>query len=112
MRKFLLPILMILVTATFVFAQGVDPVDWGSLGVNVGVIGAIIMITQIIKPLFGETLKKFLVLVPIVFAVGASFILGGAEAFEDKIVNAFYWAAAAGYLFKIGQAGLKTFKKG
>jgi len=78
------------------FAQTGEPTfDWGALGVNVGIIGAIIALTQIVK---GFIPVKFVVWVPIVLAVAAYFATGAVEGHPEY---ALYWAACAGYMWKL-----------
>ncbi len=71
-----------------------DGIDWASLGVNVGVIGSIIAVVQFTKQWIPASLVIF---APILLSVIAFFVVRG----EQPIVNVFYWAAAAGYLWKI-----------
>jgi len=97
-RRIFITILAIL----FIFAVGIlfaqefpeEGFNWASLGVNVGIIGAIIAIVQIFKKYIPV---KFVVFAPIVLSVAAFFVMGGDQPTE----NVLYWAAAAGYLWKI-----------
>jgi hypothetical protein len=68
--------------------------NWAELGVNVGVIGAIIAIVQMIKQWIPE---KLVVWVPIVLSAAAKFIVAP----EQPVEFVFYWAAASAYLWKI-----------
>lgn len=75
-------------------AQDSGPFDWTELGVNVGVIGSIIAVVQLLKRFIPD---KFVVFAPMVLSAAAFFIMGGDQPTE----NVLYWAAAAGYLWKI-----------
>lgn len=88
------------------FAQEGIPPDWESLGVNTGIIAGIITITQIVKQFFPDNLKKYIVIVPIVLSAGVFFVAGGNQPAE----NVLFWAAAAAYLFKVGQQAGKVLK--
>ena len=68
--------------------------DWINLGVNVGIIGSIIAIVQLFKQYIPE---KLVVFAPILLSVVAFFVVGGDQPKE----NVLYWAAAAGYLWKL-----------
>lgn len=100
LRKYFLVIigmfLLLFISITFAQESGVVPdvIDWGSLGVNVGVVGAIIAGVQFTKKWIPANLVVF---APILLSVIAFFIVRG----EQPYVNVFYWAAAAGYLWKI-----------
>ena len=80
--------------ATALFAQDSGSFDWGSLGVNLGIVGAIIAIVQMFKTYIPD---KLVVFVPIVLSSVAFFLVGGDQPAENVI----YWAAASGYLWKI-----------
>ena len=80
--------------ASILFAQDSGSFDWGNLGVNLGIIGAIIAIVQMFKQYIPD---KLVVFVPIVLSTAAFFLMGGDQPTE----NVLYWAAAAGYLWKI-----------
>ena len=83
-----------LLMATAAFAQESGGFDWGGLGVNLGIVGAIIAIVQMFKQYIPD---KFVVFAPILLSVAAFFLVGGNQPAENVI----YWAAAAGYLWKI-----------
>ena len=87
--------LLLVFMVTVALAQESGDFDWGSLGVNVGIIGAIIVLVQIFKKYIPE---KFVVFAPIVLSVAAFFVVGGGEQPSENVL---YWAAAAGYLWKI-----------
>ena len=86
--------LLLLFMVSVALAQDSGEFDWSEVGVNVGVIGAIIALVQIFKKYIPG---KFIVFVPVVLSVAAFFVVGG----EQPIINVLYWAAAAGYLWKI-----------
>jgi len=92
---FLFIFLILLPLAVYAQVNLEDPMDWGALGVNVGIIGAIIALTQIVK---GFIPAKFVVWVPIVLAVAAYFATGAVEGHPEY---ALYWAAAAAYMWKV-----------
>ncbi len=69
-------------------------IDWTKFGVSTGVIAVIITIVQFTKQWIPA---KVVVFVPMVLAAIAFFIVGGDQPKE----NVFYWAAAAGYLWKM-----------
>ena len=89
---FITALFFLMVTA--LFAQDSGSFDWGNLGVNLGIIGAIIAIVQMFKQYIPD---KLVVFVPIVLSTAAFFLMGGDQPTE----NVLYWAAAAGYLWKI-----------
>lgn len=93
-RNVLLIIALFFLMATALFAQDSGGFDWGNLGVNLGIIGAIIAIVQMFKQYIPD---KLVVFVPIVLSSVAFFLVGGDQPAENVI----YWAAASGYLWKI-----------
>jgi len=93
-RNVLLITAFLLLMVTALFAQESGGFDWGNIGVNLGIVGAIIAIVQMFKSFIPE---KLVVFVPIVLSAAAFFLMGGDQPTE----NVFYWAAAAGYLWKI-----------
>jgi len=93
-KNVLLIIALLFLMVTAVFAQDSGTFDWGNLGVNLGIIGAIIAIVQMFKQYIPD---KLVVFVPIVLSTAAFFLMGGDQPTE----NVLYWAAAAGYLWKI-----------
>jgi len=70
------------------------PIDWEDLGVNVAIIVPIIAVVQMVKKYIPE---KLVVFAPIILSVGAFFVVPG----ERPVYEIFYWAAAAGYLWKM-----------
>jgi len=91
---FVFLLFFIFVCGSLLFAQDSGGFDWGNLGVNLGIIGAIIAIVQMFKQYIPD---KLVVFVPIVLSAAAFFLMGGDQPAE----NVLYWAAAAGYLWKI-----------
>jgi len=68
---------------------------WESLGVSTGVIVAIITVVQLVKQYIPA---KLVVFIPILLAAGAKFIVAPAQ----PLHYIFYWAAAAAYLWSMG----------
>ncbi len=95
-RTFLIffAVLLLFFMVSAVFAQDSEPFDWANLGVNIGIIGAIIAIVQIFKKYIPV---NFVVFAPVVLSIAAFFVMGGDQPTE----NVLYWAAAAGYLWKV-----------
>jgi len=95
-------IFVIILAILFIFTVGIlfaqefpaEDFDWESLGVNIGIIGAIIALVQIFKKWIPA---GFVIFAPIVLSIAAFFVVGG----EQPTENVLYWAAAAGYLWKI-----------
>jgi hypothetical protein len=97
-RKFslihLIFIIFILGFFTLLFAQ--EPgFPWEDLGVSTGVIVAIITVVQLLKQYIPA---KFVVFVPIILSAGAKFIVAP----NQPLHYIFYWAAAAAYLWSMG----------
>lgn len=79
---------------SIVFAQESGEFDWGSLGVDTGIVVGIIAVVQLLKKYIPE---KLVVFAPIILAVIAFFAVRQ----DQPIVHVVYWAAAAGYFWKI-----------
>lgn len=86
--------LILLFMVSVALAQESGEFDWGSLGVDVGIIVAIVAIVQLGKKFIPE---KLVVFAPMVLAIAAFFAIGG----DQPTGNVVYWAAAAGYFWKI-----------
>jgi len=95
MSRFKLMFFILFAFTAVLLAQDTTPFDWTSLGVNVGIIAAIIAIVQMVKQYLPE---KVVVFVPIVLSAIAFFLIGQGD---QPAENVLYWAAAAGYLWKI-----------
>jgi len=92
-----LAILLIFVLAPLLLAQTQgETISWSDLGVDVGIIGVIVALTQFVKQYIP---KQFRVWLPIVLSVAAFFISGSAAGGHYE--NVFYWAAAAVYFYKL-----------
>ncbi len=87
-------VLVLFFMVSVALAQDSGEFNWTNLGVNVGIIGAIIAIVQIFKKYIPV---NFVVFAPVVLSIAAFFVMGGDQPTE----NVLYWAAAAGYLWKI-----------
>lgn len=85
--------------------------DWGSLGVDVVVVGVIITIVQMIKTILPPKLIAWL---PLVLAMIFSGVYGGLtnQGSTQLILKmAFTYAAAAAWLYELGKTvGLKLLK--
>ena len=82
--------------------------DFGSLGINTGLVAGIVAITQLLKKLDKESkFKKYYILIPLIFGIGASFLITTPLAAKDVIVNAIIYAGVSGYIYKSGKLALK-----
>ena len=93
-RLFLLTFLFLLAFVSLLFAQESGPFNWGTLGVDMVVIGSIITIVQFFKKYIPV---KLVVFAPVLLSVIAFFVVPG----DRPIPEVFAWAAAAAYTWKM-----------
>ncbi len=99
-NKILLLVLVLMTFLSFGMAVAQESgelppeIDWASFGVQTGVIAGIITVVQFAKQWIPKNLVVF---APILLAVIAFFVIGGDQPKE----NVFYWAASAGYMWKM-----------
>jgi hypothetical protein len=91
---FLFIIVLLFFTVSIAVAQDSGEFDWSNLGVDVGIIAGIVAAVQLLKKFIPE---KLVVFAPMVLAIIVFFVMRG----EQPMGNVVYWAAAAGYFWKI-----------
>jgi len=112
--KIVLLVFMLFVVTISLMAQesGSPESIFTNLGVNMGVVGALIAFTQVVKKSIPEQVRKYIVFFPMILALLYAFILGGYETIETKVTMSFLYAAAAGYLFSLAGGVISKIKKG
>jgi len=110
---FLFLFLFSILFVTLAFAQ--DPIPapadiFTNLGVNVGVVTAIIAFTTIFKSFLSVDSKilKYIAFFPMIIAGIYAFVLGGYTEITQKVTMAFLYAAAAGYIYSLAGNAVKS----
>jgi Ca2+/Na+ antiporter len=85
--------------------------DFGSLGVNTGLVAGIVAVTQLLKKLDKESkFKKYYILIPLILGIGASFLITDPLTIKDVIINSIIYAGVSGYFYKSGKLALEKGK--
>lgn len=77
--------------------------DFANLGINLAVIGGIIGVTEVIKLILPEVLKRFLLLVPTILGVVAAIALGWNQGWQGVVREAIVYVGTSTYIWKFGK---------
>jgi len=87
--------------------------NWGTLGTLVGATGAVLLITQYIKPLLPKINTRLIALILsiVILAAVTAVTGGGIEAYGLAVLNAFLVASSAMGAYQITFAPMDEIKK-
>ena len=78
--------------------------DVGNIGINIGVVGAIIAVSKLISSIDKEKkFKRFYTLLPFIFGVVGAACVTNPFTVGGFITNAFTYASVSAYIYKFGK---------
>jgi TRAP-type C4-dicarboxylate transport system permease small subunit len=76
--------------------------DFAFVGINLAIVAGIVGLTEVIKVIIPDKLKRFILLVPTVLGLAAALIMGWGSV-KEVLKDCIIYVGAATYIWKFGK---------